>query len=71
MLAVDVGLDIVGGDDFKDDEDAEDFSGVAPSVKDGDGEQGGRERGDGRSDIGDKAAESGEGSKEEPGGEGR
>ena len=29
VFAVDVGLDIVGGHDFKQDEDAEDFSGMA------------------------------------------
>ena len=39
VLAVDVGLDVVGGDDFKQDEDAEDFGGVAPSMKDGERKQ--------------------------------
>ncbi len=65
VLAVDVGLNIVGGDDFKQDEDAEDFSGVAPSRKDGERKHGGRERGDGCSDIGHEAAEKGERCEEE------
>ena len=39
VFAVDAGLDVVGGNDFKQDEDAEDFGGLAPSRKDGEREQ--------------------------------
>ena len=60
VVAVDAGLNVIGGDDFKDDEEAEDERGVAPAGEDGEREQRGRERGDGRSDVGDEAAKDGE-----------
>ena len=66
VFAVDMGLDVVGSDDFKQDEDAEDFSGVAPSRKDREREHGGRERGDRRSDVRHEAAEKGECAEEKP-----
>ena len=65
VAAVDVGLGVVGGDDFEDAEDGEDEDGVFPAVEDGDGEERGGESGDGRSDVGDEAAEGGERSKQE------
>ena len=69
VFAIDVGLDVVGGDDFKDDEEAEDERGVGPAGEDGEREQGGRERGDGCSDIGDEAADEGESCEEDGVGE--
>ena len=57
VAAVDVGLDVVGGDDFEDDEDGRRFRRSVPSRGRRRGEQGGRECGDGGSDVGDEAAE--------------
>lgn len=69
VAAVDVGLEVVGGDDFEYDEDSEDEEGVFPAVKDGNGEQRGREGGDWGSDVGNEAAQGGEGSEEKGVGE--
>ena len=58
VAAVDVRFDVVGGDDFKQDKDTKDFSGVTPTGEDREREQRGRESGDGGSYVRDKAAES-------------
>src|SRR6185437_691630 len=60
VLAVDVRLDVVGGNDFKNDEASEDEERVCPSRKDGEREHGRGEGGDGRADVGDEAADGGE-----------
>ena len=60
MAAVDVRFDVVGSDDFKHNKDAEDFGRVAPAGEHGKREQSGRERGNGRPDVRDEAAQKGE-----------
>ena len=69
MVAIDAGLNIVGGNDFKDDKQAEDERGVTPAGEDGEREQRRGERGDGRSDVGDEAAKDGKRGEEDGVGE--
>jgi len=64
VTAVDVGLDVVAGDDLEKGEDAGDEDGVLPSVEDGDGEEDGNDAGDGDSDVGNESTEAGKRSEE-------
>ena len=64
VAAIDVGFDVVSGDQFEEGEGGGDEEGVLPSMEYGDGEQDGSDGGDGDSDVGDEAAEDGEGSEE-------
>src|SRR5262249_13814866 len=65
MAAVDVGFDVVARNDFEDGEGGGDEHSVFPTVKDADGEQDGSDCGDGNSDVGNEAAEGGQGSEED------
>src|SRR3569833_1129897 len=64
VAAINVGLEIVAGNNFEDCEDSCDEDGVFPTVEDGDGEEDGNDAGDGDSDVGDEATDSGKRSKE-------
>jgi hypothetical protein len=65
MTAVDVGLEIISGDEFEERKNAGDENGVLPPVEDGDGEEQGRGGGNRNSDVRDEAADTGQRSEED------